>query len=57
MSIWILFMYIMAAVMRHGHGGNGAEDPHFPGGRGDGHYEQDRKSYYEILFTIFIQLL
>ena len=47
----------MAAVIGHGHRGDGADDPHFSGGRGAGHHKQDRKSYYEFLFTIFIQLL
>ena len=56
MRVWLLFMFTMAAVMGRGHGGDGAEDPPFPGGRGPGQYEQVGKSYHEFLFTIFVQL-
>ena len=54
MRVWLLFMFTMAAVMGRGHGGDGAEDPPFPGGRGPGQHEQDGKSYHEFLFTIFV---
>nr|KAJ0200213.1 hypothetical protein LSAT_V11C600311790 [Lactuca sativa] len=41
MKVWFLFMFTMAAVMGHGHGGDRAEDPPFPGGRGPDQHEQD----------------
>ena len=57
MTIWFLFMYTMAIVMGRGHGGDGVEDPPLPSGRDAGYQEQDGKSYYEFLFTIFFKLL
>ena len=47
-SIWIFLMYVMVDVMGRGHGGDGAEDPPHPFGRGEGQHEMDCKYYYNI---------
>ena len=53
-SFWILLLYVMTDVMARGHGGDGAEDPPPPVGRGGRHHEADRKSYYTYSFIIII---